>query len=223
MSTQYYNEKYFSAQLSKSDEKIGWFYHRVFQMAKVQPHGRVLDIGCGAGPGLRYLERHNVQAIGVDLIHYPLQQAQKMVASTDLVQADVEYTLPFADASIDIVLMSELIEHLRNGRPMIFECARVLRPGGYIIVTTPNLWDIRRTLAPLLGNTWSGDTDPTHVNLYTPIRLVDDLTSAGFTNIQWRTGIKPMLWLSSKKLRMRLSVPYPPMIGNGLLVTGLRE
>lgn len=217
-----YDKHYFAAQLRKSDAKVMWQYGRIFTMAGVEPSGRVLDVGCGAGPGLRYLAARGAQAVGVDLVYYPLAEAQKQTTAVGLVQANVEYALPFADQSFDVVLISELVEHLYNGRPLIFDSYRVLRPGGRLIVTTPNLWDVRRLIAPLTGQTWSGDTDPTHINLYTPTRLYDDLVSACFQRVQWRTGIKPAFWLSSRRLRMRLSVPYPPFVGNGLLVTGTR-
>ncbi len=218
-----YTERYFAAQLSKSDEKLAWYYGTVFAMAGAQPQGRVLDVGCGAGPGVRYLAaRGNGAVFGVDLMHYPLVQAQQRAAVAGLVQADVEYSLPFASESFDLLLLSELVEHLPNARPLLYESCRVLRHGGRIIVTTPNMWDMRRFLEPLTRRTWSGHADPTHVNLYTPTRLVDDLVSAGFDDVRWHTGIKPLVWLSSRRLGVRVGVPYPPAIGNGLLATGVR-
>jgi SAM-dependent methyltransferase len=130
--------------------------------------------------------------------------------------------LPCASGSADLLLLSELVEHLPEAAPLLRECYRVLRPGGRVVVTTPNLWDIRRVMAPLLGGTWSGHTDPTHVNMYTPLRLARELRAAGFARVRWRTGVKPAFWLSSRKLRLRLPLPYPPLVGNGLLAVGTR-
>jgi 2-polyprenyl-3-methyl-5-hydroxy-6-metoxy-1,4-benzoquinol methylase len=218
-----YTNEYFASQISKSNLKIHTQYGRIFSLAGITPAGRILDIGCGAGPGLRYLTRYTPHVFGVDLVAYPLTEAQKLTRAAGLVQADVAYTLPFADQSFDIVLLSELIEHLRNSRPLIFECYRVLRPGGTVIITTPNLRDIRRTLAPMLGKPWSGDTDPTHINLQDPEHLTGDMISARFQRVRWHSGIKPMFWLSSRRLNMRLPVPYPPHIGNGLVAVGVRQ
>lgn len=217
-----YDEGYFAAQLSKSDAKVAWQYGRIFALAGLAPRGRVLDIGCGAGPGLRYLAAQGAQAVGTDLVAYPLVEAQRLTPGAGLVQADAGYALPFASRRFDMLLLSELIEHLDNATALLQECYRVVRTGGHIIVTTPNLWDIRRITAPLAGRPWSGDTDPTHVNMYTPLRLARELRAAGFGQVRWRTGIKPMVWLSSRKLRLRLALPYPPGIGNGLLATGVR-
>jgi 2-polyprenyl-3-methyl-5-hydroxy-6-metoxy-1,4-benzoquinol methylase len=223
MKQQHYAQEYFATQLSKSDNKVSWQYGHIFALAGAKPAGRILDVGCGAGPGLRYLRARGAQAVGVDLVYYPLSKAQQAIPGVELVQANVSYVLPFADCRFDIVLLSELIEHLSNGRHLLFDSYRVLRPGGQTIITTPNLWDIRRLLEPITGREWSGNSDPTHVNMYTPTRLADEMISAGYKEVRWRTGVKPALWLSSRKLRMRLPIPYPPLVGNGLLATGVRK
>ena len=222
MTATHYDETYFVRQLSKSDAKISWHYNRVFALAGVAPAGRVLDVGCGAGPGLRYFAARGAQALGVDLVHYPLVETQRLVPAARLVQGDVGCNLPFADETFDLLLLSELVEHIADERPLLAECYRVLRRGGAAVITTPNLWDVRRALAPITGRVWTGDTDPTHCNMFTPARLARALRSAGFERVRWRTGIKPMGWLSSRRLRMRLALPYPPLIGNGLLAVGWR-
>jgi SAM-dependent methyltransferase len=222
MTTTHYDETYFVRQLSKSDAKISWHYNRVFALAGVTPTGRVLDVGCGAGPGLRYFAARGAQAIGVDLVHYPLVETRRLAPAAGRAQGDVGRNLPFADRSFDLLLLSELIEHIEDERPLLAECYRVLRQDGALVITTPNLWDIRRALAPLTGRVWTGDTDPTHCNMFTPTRLAASLRAAGFARVYWRTGIKPMHWLSSRRLRMRLALPYPPLVGNGLLAVGRR-
>jgi 2-polyprenyl-3-methyl-5-hydroxy-6-metoxy-1,4-benzoquinol methylase len=225
MIEQHYDQSYFAAQLSKSDAKVAWQYGRIFDLAGVgftRAPLRVLDVGCGAGPALRFLLARGQRAVGVDLVYYPLAEARRLAPAAGLAQADVSGGLPFASGGFDLLLLSEIVEHLRDEQPLLRECRRVLRPGGRIVVTTPNLWDARRALAPLGGPVWSGDTDPTHCNLFTPPRLGAALRAAGFTGVRWRTGIKPMRWLSSRRLRLRLALPYPPLVGNGLLAVGLK-
>jgi SAM-dependent methyltransferase len=161
-------------------------------------------------------------ALGLDHSRYALAVALELAPGSSVALSDGTAGLPCADASADLLLLSELVEHLPDALPLLRECYRVLRPGGQIVVTTPNLWDIRRLLAPLVGHQWSGDTDPTHVNLYTPRRLARELRAAGFRAVRWHTGIKPARWLSSRRLRLRLALPYPPLVGNGLLATGRR-
>jgi SAM-dependent methyltransferase len=223
-SPQHYPPDYFAAQISKSDAKIAWQYGRIFALAGLPDlrGRRVLDIGCGAGPGLRYLLARGAQAVGLDHSRYALETARHLAPGSGVVLHDGSEGLPCASGSADVLLLSELVEHLPGALPLLRECYRALRPGGAIIVTTPNLWDIRRALAPLVGRPWSGDTDPTHVNLYTPARLARELRAAGFRRVRWHTGVKPAWWLSSRRLRVRLPVPYPPLVGNGLLAVGWR-
>jgi 2-polyprenyl-3-methyl-5-hydroxy-6-metoxy-1,4-benzoquinol methylase len=214
---------YFAPQISKSERKIAIQYGRMFALAGLRlrlPPGPVLDIGCGAGPGLRYIASRGHAVYGADGSLYALQEAAKLVQASGLAQMDATRHFPFAASSFGLVLGNEIIEHLPAGPPFLHECLRVLRPGGMLLLTTPNLWDIRRITAPLVGRQWSGDTDPTHINLYTPRRLRRELLDAGFTNVAVRSGFKPMRWLPPH--RNPMAVPYPPLIGNGLLAIGTR-
>jgi SAM-dependent methyltransferase len=223
MTAEHYDPTYFERQLSKSDAKLAWHYNRVFSLAGVCPVGRVLDVGCGAGPGLRYFAARGIKVFGVDLMYYPLVESRRLAPGAPVAQGDVARNLPFASATFDLLLLSELIEHIADHGPLLIECHRVLRSGGAIVITTPNLWDVRRALAPLTGRVWSGDTDPTHCNMFTPARLAQELERFGFEQIRRRTGIKPIHWLSSRRLRMRLALPYPPLVGNGLVAVGKKR
>lgn len=219
-----YPPEYFAAQIRKSDAKIAWQYGRIFDLAGVRDFDRlsVLDVGCGAGPGLRYLAGQGALVLGLDHSRYALKTALELSPSASVALNDSSRGLPCASQSVGLVLLSELVEHVEDARPLYAECYRVLRPGGQIVVTTPNLWDVRRVLSPLRGRKWSGDMDATHVNLYTPTRLAAELRQAGFAQVRWHTGVKPALWLSSRRLRLRLPILYPPLIGNGMLATGVR-
>jgi SAM-dependent methyltransferase len=219
-----YPPEYFAAQIRKSDAKIAWQYGRIFELAGVRNVDQlsVIDVGCGAGPGLRYLAGRGALALGLDHSRYALKTALALSPASGVALNVSALGLPCASQSVDLVLLSEQVEHIANARPLYEECLRVLRPGGRIVVTTPNLWDVRRVLSPLIGRMWSGDMDDTHVNLYTPTRLAADLRWAGFGRVRWQTGVKPAWWLSSRRLRLRLPILYPPLIGNGLLATGVR-
>lgn len=214
-----YSPAYFTAQINKSAAKVAWQYGRIMSLAGVKTvAGRhVLDVGCGAGPGLRYLVAQGAKAVGLDHSFYALETAQKLVAKAEFILTNGAVSFPCINQSFDLVLLSEIIEHLSEAKTILTESRRILKPGGQIIITTPNLWDIRRFVA---SKKWSGFADPTHINLYTPLRLVTEMREAGFSKLRWRTGIKPLKWISAPKLHFRLALPYPPCIGNGLLVTG---
>lgn len=219
-----YDEKYFAGQISKSAEKAALQYGRLLKFGKVTAatHPRLLDAGCGAGPSLPFLVEQVYRVIGSDFIYYPLLEAQKRAPGVPLLNCNLDQGLPFADNSLDVILASEVIEHLSQDKLFLKEVRRTLAPGGVLLLTTPNLWDIRRPLAALTRQTWSGYKDPTHINLMTPRRLADLLKEAGFSQVRWRTGIKPAYQRSIRKLGWRLAIPYPPVIGNGLMAAAVK-
>jgi SAM-dependent methyltransferase len=131
--------------------------------------------------------------------------------------ADLTTPLPLRDASVDLVILREVVEHLPAVVPVLAECRRIMRPGAALVLTTPNCWDVRRPLYALAGRVWSGHADPTHVSLFDPPRLGRALRAAGFARLRIATGFKPVARVGGRRLPLRLEVPYPPLIGNGLV------
>lgn len=109
----------------------------------------VLDLGCGEGRHVihAYLAA-DVIALGVDLSYRDLHIAQQRFLpfaqnsaqkSFSLQQADAT-RLPFADASIDKIICSEVLEHIPDYQAVLREIERVLKPGGILAVTVPRRW-----------------------------------------------------------------------------------
>jgi SAM-dependent methyltransferase len=104
----------------------------------------VLDVGCSQGIVSILIAREGRTVTGVDnetgaieFARHRLQEEEETVQQRlDFVQAEAS-ALPFDDSSFDTVIMGELLEHLIDQRPPLEEAARVLRPGGRLIVTTP--------------------------------------------------------------------------------------
>lgn len=219
-----YEHSYFKAQLTKSDAKIAWQYGQLLEFAGVRDtHARVLDAGCGAGPALRYLAQRGFVPFGSDFIEYPLMQARRLIPEARLVLCDLERALPYATGSLDAILLSEVIEHVADPMFTLRECARVLKPGGVVALTTPNLWDARRVYYPLLGRVWSGDADKTHHKLFNPSTLRETLVDTGFSQVRVRAGFKPIGWLSSRRLKLRAPLPGLPVIGNTLVAAATKR
>lgn len=218
-----YDDNYFRAQLNKSDEKAAFQYGRLLSFIEHVPSdARILDAGCGAGPALRFLKQRGFVPYGSDLIEYPLRQARQIIPEARLAQCDSDKALPYRDGSFDVILMSEVIEHVASPEFTLREVLRVLRKDGAVAVTTPNLWDVRRVYYPALGRVWSGDADATHQTLFDPQSLRNVLQGAGFQNVQVQAGFKPMGWISSRKLNIRTPLPGLPLIGNTLVGVGYK-
>ena len=101
---------------------------------------RILDAGCGNGRYSRFLLRQadaDALLTGFDLSQQMLARARKRLASAriGLVAADLT-RLPYADASFDAVVSGWVLEHLPDPRPGLRELARVLKPGGKLLLLT---------------------------------------------------------------------------------------
>lgn len=151
----------------------------------------VLDCGCGMGVYLMMMGRlRRLNLFGVDGDPERLAWAEREGVGAKLTSVDI-HELPFADATFDKVLMTEVLEHLAEDRLALREVHRVLKPGGTLALSVPHanypfLWDpINKTLerigrrplrnaGPITG-LWSN-----HWRLYRPAELSDVMTSAGF-------------------------------------------
>jgi len=105
--------------------------------------------------------------------------------------------MPFKNESFDGVLLLEVLEHLYCPLPTLFECWRVLRPGGEIIITTPNAWSwlnfLRCWMLGALASRVQRDVyrlylgDADHKHFYDPLSLMNLLDDAGFRTTSIKT------------------------------------
>ncbi len=109
---------------------------------------RVLDLGCGYGALAIALSRvGRMEVVGVDILSdrvsavvTKLQSARHRDRGTlHIAVADAERGLPFRDRTFDVVVATEVLEHLEKPERSLAEVRRVLRPGGRVYVTTPNV------------------------------------------------------------------------------------
>lgn len=114
----------------------------------------ILDIGCGGGLLSEALHQDGASVCGVDLSAASIREAQRHARSRDLA---IDYriadaaALPFPMASFDIIVASEVLEHVADLNATLDEVARVLKPGGTFLFDTPNRTWISRFLLICLG------------------------------------------------------------------------
>jgi ubiquinone/menaquinone biosynthesis C-methylase UbiE len=158
----------------------GWTLHcseptvtdAVREMARVNLRDalKILDVGCGANLDYdMFLAEIGKRPICVDFAMSFLRLAPKD-KRLQLVQADA-IQLPFPKSVFDGVICSETIEHIERDDAVIAEIAHVLRPGGVLVITVPNLWNASRLLEMIRQRDFSIRMMTGHLREYTPEKL----------------------------------------------------
>ncbi|MBI5191215.1 MAG: class I SAM-dependent methyltransferase [Nitrospirae bacterium] len=100
---------------------------------------KVLEIGFGEGYGTYYLAEEAREITGLDVSMSLVEHARAKYAKKNLYFVKGDATdLPFPDGSFDVVISSQVLEHVKDYMKSVRETARVLRPGGQAIIATPN-------------------------------------------------------------------------------------
>ena len=108
-------------------------HRRILELLKVTPATKVLEIGCGYGILLNKFPVR--EKIGIELSDVGANKSSGRRLS--VIKADAEKGIPFNDSLFDVIVMNEVIEHLKNPERVLKECFRVLKVTGKIIITTP--------------------------------------------------------------------------------------
>ena len=124
----------------------------VLSLFEPNPEAKLLDLGCGNGEfTLKVAERIGTgNVFGIDIVKDNVEQAK--AKGINCYQADLDGAkLPFEDESFDAVCANHIIEHLSDTDGFVKEVHRVLKPGGYAVISTPNLAAWHCILFLLLG------------------------------------------------------------------------
>lgn len=139
------------------------------------PGGRLLDVGCGAGLFLKAAESLGWAVEGVEVSPAAAEYAASIlkvpVRNEKLEQAG------FPDASFDVVTLLDTLEHLGDPLGTLVEAHRVLKPGGRLILNTPDLGSASRAV---LGKAWAVLTPAEHLTYFREGTLRRMLERAGF-------------------------------------------
>jgi SAM-dependent methyltransferase len=160
---------------------------------------RILDVGCGDGfaTGVAAARLPGHRFAGIDWSVPSLRLARER--GLPVLRAGLDTRLPVRSASVDIVIMSEVIEHLVDTDSAIEEAHRVLKPGGSLLLSTPNLaaWYNRALLAAGVQPIFSevsmrsvfgrpGSQVAGHLRMFTRRALVEFLAAYGLRAVQVR-------------------------------------
>ncbi len=133
------------------------------QIAKIivqAGHRRVLDLPCGTGALTQMLLDGGVEAVSADL-----DPTSFVVPRHSCVRADLNARLPFEDGEFDAMACIEGIEHIENPHLLAREANRILRMGGRVYVSTPNVLSLRSRLSMIEVDAATGGEKPiAHIN-----------------------------------------------------------
>jgi SAM-dependent methyltransferase len=154
-----------------------WFrrHQVVYQRLAGRCAGReVLEAGCGEGYGADLIAGVARRVMAVDYDEAAVAHVRTRYPRVEVMRANLA-ELPLPDASVDIVVNFQVIEHLWDQAQFLAECARVLRRGGLVTVSTPN----RITFSP------GRDTpiNPFHTRELNAAELTELLVDAGFREV----------------------------------------
>jgi len=155
---------------------------------QLRGHGRLLDIGCNEGRGLKLFQSHGFSVEGLELNATAAAVARQK--GFVIHEETIENFYPAV--LFDNVVLSNVIEHAINPRDMLLQAHRLLNSKGKVLISCPNGQSFLRRL---FGRYWINWHVPFHINLFTAATLNALLTETGFNVITCRQET-PAIWVT---------------------------
>jgi ubiquinone/menaquinone biosynthesis C-methylase UbiE len=218
-----YDSFYKSSQLKEQLPEVilsGWPKNRVEAIIhSLEKGGVVLDVGCGNGHLLYQLKNKFERLIGLEYSAHRLEQAKINLADFlfEPVLGSAEDMNIINTSSVDCIVSADTIEHIPDVYAATNELFRVLRPGGILVINTPNIAFLKKRLLLLIGrfpstsqpNEGLGSDimfDGGHLHYFTYRSLTLILEKAGFV-IEARVGYGKL---------GKIHNIYPPLLSGGV-------
>jgi 2-polyprenyl-3-methyl-5-hydroxy-6-metoxy-1,4-benzoquinol methylase len=187
------------------------------QLLSRRPHGWLLDLGCYDGQLIASVVDNQGAIVGLDVSHHALRTAA--ARGVKPVRAQAEAGLPFRSESYATVVAAEVIEHVFDTQRFVDEIARVLEPGGWLAITTPNLVALSGRAQLVLGRSPhnvefdAGPGTSGHIRYFTFDTLEQLLRRAGLTPLGRWTNVAHFSVFGSSELVGR----WRPTLGHTLV------
>ena len=147
-------------------------------LPKSKTGGRLLDLGCGNGAFLLRARSAGWDVIGVDFDSKAVEATRSQ--GLDVRLGGVE-EVDLTDGQFDVITLAHVIEHVHHPMEVLQACYRLLKPGGFLWVETPNIASDGHRL---FGATWRGLEPPRHLVLFTFESLHNALSATGFAEVE---------------------------------------
>jgi len=159
------------------------------------PGGRLLDVGCGNGERIELLRDLGWTVKGIDLDSRAVAAARGRGLDAEIGELAA---MNFPSDSFDAVLMSHVIEHVPHPADLLAECARILKPGGRMVILTPNSESFG---LDHYGRCWRGLEPPRHLQIFSRSALEQLARQAGLRLMRSRSLLAPQILRASQVIK----------------------
>ena len=160
-------------------------------------HGqRVLEVGCATGGMTVALGAQGCTVVGIEIDPDAAEQARRHAESVHVVDLDGErLSARLPGERFDVIVFGDVLEHLRNPQATLADALQLLRAGGRVVISVPNMAHADVRLALLEGQVPYADLgllDRTHRHWFTRDNLQALLKSCGLRATQWQRTVQPL-------------------------------
>src|SRR6185295_14061857 len=179
----------------------------------------LVDVGCGGGALWNALRDRFDRYCGLDAVRY-----DGLPADAEFHQVDLDSSSwPIAEGEADVVTAVETIEHLENPWAFVRSLARIVKPGGWVVVTTPNQLSLLSLLTLLAKHRFSAFQDshyPAHRTALLESDLRRILSAAGLTDLGIAYSHRGRLPLAGAHYPGSLARAFPRALSDNLMSIG---
>ena len=174
-----YSAGVYKGYASAAPLKIQTFERRIDLLKRLGARGRILDVGCACGFFIEAALKHGFDAYGIEFSKEAVAIAREEIRSRITV-GDVNLRREREEDRFDAVVAFDIIEHTQNPIKFLEEIRQILRPGGWLMLATP---DTGHFLRYLMGCRWPMLQPMQHTYLFSKSAMRFALAQAGFENI----------------------------------------
>ena len=198
----------------KGKVNIGWGYEQmrihstILKFLNINEKALVLEIGCGRGDLTEKLSKEYKKIVAFDISSVGVKKGRKRVnarCNCEFLVADAT-KLPFNSHLFDVVILSEVLEHVIDQKRCIQEIYRIIKPNGYLMLTTPNSEGIHRNIIKLVHNL-----------LRKTYRLSNQIIDNPLSAAELKQMLGPHFTVE-KKRGILYTLPYLQMFGSQRLI-----
>lgn len=159
--------------------------------------GHVLEVGCGTGATLAWLKNSGrcTRTTGIEIYEAAAEQARARVDELHVGDAEGLMAQAFMPESFDVVLCLDVLEHLVDPWAFVGRVRLLLKPGGLLVASIPNVRHARVVLPLLLQGRWqyedAGQLDRTHLRFFTRESALQLMQCSGLQLQRWQRRMPP--------------------------------